>query len=294
MKMEWKALVLGIVVVVAAQDPSPNSTLLARRYQEGEKLSYRMKGLNEQWRYEVDADGIVKKAPDGTYFEDFGWSHLVSDGKESALSPATQSLRQDLTLDTRRTPGFPNLSQADPRLVGPLTDMLTFYVDVRLAIKNGKLAKAGDHFYFKRGTPASWADGNYVLVGESSIDFDITLKEVNQAKNTATLLARHVPPEKPEVRLPAEWMHKPVADTANNWVLVQKRGKDKDKYLAAVGKEIFNDEIVLSLTDGKILSATMDNPVQTVERECSDAALTQCGDPQPHLIRRQVEISLRQ
>jgi hypothetical protein len=129
-----------------------------------------------------------------------------------------------------------------------------------------------------------------VVVGESSIDFDLTLKEVNHENKTATLVVRHVPPEKPEVKLAAEWMHNPVADTPNNWVLVQRRGGGK--YFAAVGKETFDDEIVLSLADGKILSATMDNPVKTVERECSDAALTQCSEPKPHLIRRQVQIAL--
>jgi hypothetical protein len=273
-----------------AQDLSPGTNLLFRRYQEGEKLTYKMKGLNEQWHYEIQADGIVKKAPDGAYFEEFAWSNLISDGKQSPLSPATSNLRQELTLDLKRPLAFPNLSQVDPHLVGPLTDLLTFYVDVRLAIKNGQLAKAGDHFYFKLGKPASWADGNYVLVGESSIDFDITLKEVNRSNNTATLLARHVPPEKPEVKLPADWMRKPVSDTPNNWVLVQKEGEGK--YLAAVGKEVFDDEIVLSLADGKILSATMSNPVQTVERECADAALTQCGEERPHMIKRQIEITL--
>jgi hypothetical protein len=64
------------------------------------------------------------------------------------------------------------------------------------------------------------------------------------------------------------------------------------KYLAAVGKETFDVEIRLSLTDGKILSATLDNPVETIERECLDATLTGCSDPQPHSIRRQIEITV--
>jgi hypothetical protein len=47
------------------------------------------------------------------------------------------------------------------------------------------------------------------------------------------------------------------------------------------------------LTDGKILSATIVNPLQTIERECEDAALTKCGDPKPHPISRQIELSLQ-
>ena len=53
------------------------------------------------------------------------------------------------------------------------------------------------------------------------------------------------------------------------------------------------DEIVLSLSDGMILSATMDNRVQTIERECPDSSVTQCGEPKPHFISRQVEIYLK-
>jgi hypothetical protein len=288
-------LLLGVVIAVgamlAAQDIPPDSNPLLRHYREGEKLPYHMKGLNESWRYEIQADGIVKKDAAGTYYEEYAWSHLISDGQAVTLSPATLNFRQQLTLDPNHNPTFPNLSQVDPRLVGPLTDMLTFYVDVWLAGKSGRLVHTGDHFYEKHGTPASWADGNHVLLGQSSIDFDFTLKDLNRSNNTVTLLARHVPPEQPQVKLPAEWMRKPVADTPNNWDQIQKT--KGGKYLVAVGKEVFNDEIVLSLSDGKILSATMDNPVQTVERECDDPGAVQCGELKSHFIRRQIEVSLQ-
>ncbi|MGB8323965.1 MAG: hypothetical protein WCE52_13485 [Candidatus Acidiferrum sp.] len=113
---------------------------------------------------------------------------------------------------------------------------------------------------------------------------------MNAAEHTAVLLVRHVPPEKPQVHLGAEWMQAPVADTPNNWVGVQKA--KEGKYLAAVGKETFDVEITVSLTDGKILAGTMDNPVQTIPRECDDEALTKCGDPTPQLIHRKIELTL--
>jgi len=278
--------------LLPAQTPPADQNPLLRRYHEGEKLTYHMKGINEVWHYEIQADGIVIKDSAGTYYEEYRWSNLISDNQKVVLSPATLDMRQQVTLDPNHNPSFPNLANVDTRLIGPITDMLTFYVDLWLADKAGQLKHAGDHFYFKRGTPNSWADGNYVLLGEDSIDFDFTLKEVNQPANTATLLIRHVPPEKPEVKLPADWMQKPVADTPNNWVQIQKT-KD-GKYLAAVGKETFDVEIKLSLTDGKILSATLDNPLQTIERECEDAALTKCGDSKPHPIKRQIQIALEQ
>jgi hypothetical protein len=88
--------------------------------------------------------------------------------------------------------------------------------------------------------------------------------------------------------LPGAWMHTPVSDTPNNWVQV---GKDRDgKYVASVGKETFDDVIKTSLADGRILSATMENPVEVLERQCNDAALTVCGDPIRYQIRRRIAI----
>ncbi len=66
-------------------------------------------------------------------------------------------------------------------------------------------------------------------------------------------------------------MSQPVSDTPNNWVQVQK---SEGKFIASVGKETFEDRVELSLRDGKILSASLDNPVQSLERECLDALLT--------------------
>jgi hypothetical protein len=53
-------------------------------------------------------------------------------------------------------------------------------------------------------------------------------------------------------------------------------------------------KLTVSLTDGKILSGTIDNPVTATERICKDAALLNCTDPHPRAILRQIEISLVQ
>jgi hypothetical protein len=282
--------IFAAAILLVAQDLTGDHIALLRRYHEGEKLTYRMKGSNESWHYEIQADGVVKKDPAGNYFEEYGWSNLVSDNQKVALSPASLGFRQQVSLDPNRNPAIPNLSQVDTRLIGPITDFMTFYADLWLAEKTGQLTHAGDHFLFKHGKPNSWADGTYVLIGEDALDFDFTLKEVKHSENTATLLIRHVPPQNPEINLPAEWMRKPVANTANNWVQVQKM--EQGKYLAAVGKETFEVEITLSLIDGKILSGQIDNAVETIERQCADSALTTCGDSKPHSIRRQIAIKL--
>lgn len=210
-------------------------------------------------------------------------------GGAVALPPESVKFRQLLSLAPNYAPAVPNLSQVHPMLIGPITDLLTFYSDLWLAIRTGVFTRARDHLYKKHGTPASWADGAYVLIGEDSIDFDITLADINESGKVATLTVRHVPPQQPQVRLPAGWMREPVADTPNNWVEVAKKD---GKYIAAVGKETFDVQMKVSLADGRVLSGSIDNPVQTVERECADAALTSCAGPRPHQLRRQIEITL--
>ena len=267
----------------------PNNNLLSRRYHEGESLSYHMKGINDNWRYEIDAHGIVKKSAGGGFVEEFSWSNLVSNRPGDVLPPAAAGFRQTLSLSPAEPLTIPDFSKV-LIIVGPITDMLTFYSDLLLASRLGKLNSAGDHFYFAHGAPNSWADGNYVLLGQDSIDFDLTLKEVNQASHTATLIVRHVPPAQPQVKLPADWMRAPVADTPNNWVQVEKLGEGK--YNAQVGKETFNVELTIDLVDGKILAVSMDNPVIAIERDCTDAALASCAPPRNLKIHRQIEMRL--
>ena len=172
-----------------------------------------MKGENNGWTYEVQANGIVKKNKSGNYVEEYSWSDFKSnDGK--SLSPTSLNFRQTLSLDPAAPPAIPDLSQVQPFLIGPITDMLTVLcrsLDGREASPASRMPD--DHAYVKLGGPNSWADGNYVVLGEDSIDFDITLKEVNTSSQTATLMVKHVPPAQPKVKLPAPWMQAPVSDT---------------------------------------------------------------------------------
>lgn len=280
---------LGVCSWLFAQSDPPRRSLLERRYREGETLVYRMKANNEGWRYEVQASGVVKKDSSDAWIEEYAWSNLISNGAPFRLPPASVEFRQLLSLDPRRPVAIPNLAVVHPMLIGPITDLLTFYADLWLAEKIGALGKPGDHVYVERGTPASWADGDRVVFGESSIDFDITLSQVDAARGVATLLVRHVPPKKAHLKLPAVWMQEAVAETPNNWVNVVRKDS---KYVAEVGKETFDVQLIVSLWDGKILSGTMHNPVTAQARECQDAALTNCGTPRPHHILRQVDISL--
>jgi hypothetical protein len=282
-------LLCAASAVLIAQAPAPNP--LHRQYREGEKLVYRMNGINESWNYSIQANSIVKKDANGAFFEEIQWSGMESGSQKVVFPASAAEFRQKLSLDPNTMPSMPNLKQIDPKMVGPVTDFGTFYVDLWLVLKTGQLAKPGDHFYFYMPMTPSWADGNQVLVGEDSIAFDMTWKSTNATDQTATLVIRHVPPEKPTIHLSADWMQKPVADTPNNWVEVKKL--QDGKFEAAVGKETFEVELKVDLKDGKILHGSMKNPVTTIERTCTDASLTQCDAPKPHEIQRTIEITLQ-
>lgn len=263
---------------------------LSRSYREGETLAYHMKATNkgrsETKRYEADVNCVVKKDPVGIFAEECAWSNLMVNGQPTVLSPAAQSFRQTVSLDSKSTPAVPDLSQVIP-LVGPITDLLTFYSDLWLANRTNQLHRSGDHFYFEHGTPNSWADGSYVLLGQDSIDFDMSLAD--QTQGTNIVVVRHVSPAKSQIKLSADWMKMPVVgDTPNNWVEVEKTSEGA--FSAEVGKETFDVRLTVSQS-GKIQSATLDNPVEVLQRDCNDAELTKCGTPVRYQIMRRIELT---
>jgi hypothetical protein len=279
----------------AARSQGVAPLTLERRYQDGEAVAYKMQASNEghvrNIRYKARVSGAVKKNVAGVFVEELAWSDLSVNGQPTALTPASEQFRETLSLAPDYSLSIPDLSQVQPILIGPITDLLAFYSDVQLAMRQKSLLKAGDHVYVKHGMPNSWADGTYVVLGQDAIDFDIALKSIDKTSRTAVLVVRHVPPKEHGIQWPAEWMDAPVSDAPNNWVEVEKSSDPSGgKYAAEVGKETFQADIAVALGSGRILSATMDNPVEVLQRDCTDRALAICGDPIRYRIRRQIAI----
>jgi hypothetical protein len=286
------AWLLITFLLFCAQSEAATNPLL-RHYREGETISYSMRGTNQDrhqtLRYEVQAEGVVKKDATGVFFEEYRWSNLRVNQAPITLPAVNTNFRQLVSLDPHFKLSIPDLAGIDPILIAPIVDLLNFYAELSLTMRQPNLVHAGDHASVKNGAPNSWADGRYTLVGEDAIDFDITLKDLDPAAKGVTIIVRHIPPSQPDIKLAAAWMHIAVVPgTPNNWVQVSKH-KD-GKYTAAVGRETIDVELKVSLDSGRILSATMDNPVEILERECADAALADCGDPVRYQVRRQIEI----
>jgi hypothetical protein len=288
------AFILMVWVAGPAQTgPSlPPAQPLVRAYRAGEVLTYRMQARNQDREgtlsYEATATVEVQKNAAGQCVESIAWSDYTRNGKPVPLNKACQAFRQILSRSPGWVPSLPNLAEVK-QVEGPVLDLLTFYVDLFMASLTG-LTKEGDHRYFPVPMTNSWAAGESLLVAEDSVDFDLTLQSVDTARQIATLLVKHVPPKEQRVKLQADWMKVPVAAGPNNWVQVARQADGS--FLVEVGQESFEVVLRLDLTDGKILSAVMDNPVEVRRRVCKDAALVDAGEPLHYTIHRHIELAL--
>jgi hypothetical protein len=268
----------------AAQQP------LARRYAVGDTIHYQMRAINVEGadtiRYQAAVDGRVVRDSTGLFIEQLIWSHLVRGSASIALPNNAARAGQTLSLASGWQP-VPSLSDLDPRLVGPVLDLFTFYVDLKLAASQSAIAKRGDHVYLALGIGGSWADGTRTIVGRDAVDFDVTLEELS--RDQATVVVKHLAPAAEKLELPAAWMRDPVGDRPNNWVDVTKT--TDGRYRARVGQETFRVDMTISSLDGRLLSATMDNPVDVVERVCTNTALDDCGTPVRYRIRRVISLA---
>lgn len=267
------------------------------------------RGREHTISYAAEAHAIVRRDEQGRFFEEFRWTRLQLNGQDVPLDQASLDFRQRVSLDARidMTPPAPqDIARINPMLIGPVFDLMTFYVDLHPALHQGKLTHIGDRVHVPHSQPNSWADGTRVIIGEDCIDFELALTHTDNT--SATLNVRHVPPERSSIRLPAEWMHERInPQRPNNWVQVQRAqdsaapGADADggadagagaagRFVAAAGHETFDVVIVVDRLSGAITSATMDNPVDLVQRTCSDDALTDCGEPVKFQIRRRIEL----
>jgi len=281
-------LAAGTLCLAGQLRAQSSAGLLVRRYHDGDSLHYRMDGTNQHpgslRRYSARTDGVVRRDTAGRFVEEIDWSHLMRNDSEVAIP--VSAAHQRLTLE----PGVmlpPDMAHINPALIGPALDLFTFYVDLWLSAKL-PLRHAGDHIRVPGHGANSWADGQHVVLGEDAVDFDITLGGVDSAAGTVQLDVRHVPTTDSHVRLPAAWMRAPLFDTPSNWVQVTHAADGS--YVAGVGRETFDVQLVVSLVDGRIISATMDNPVDVLERVCSDAELASCGDESRYRIFRHVTL----
>ena len=60
---------------------------------------------------------------------------MTSNGQPYPLTPAMVQFRQPLSLDPNWMPSMPDLTKVDAKMIGPITDLMTVYVDLWLMNK---------------------------------------------------------------------------------------------------------------------------------------------------------------
>lgn len=283
-------MILLFISILPKAEAAPG---FQRSYNEGEILTYIMTGLNDGVAYTAMSEGLVKRNSQNSFFEEFSWTDLSVSGSKLVLSSDDLSFRHFLSLDRTYTTPFPNISNINKFLIGPVFDLMTFYVDVQLFYMRFGELKPGDSLRIPHGSPNSWADGKRVIIGEDCIDFLLRLEEMDHSSHIAKIQVDHLPPENACVQFPADWMKKPVSDSANNWV--QVIDNFDGTYTASVGKETFEVKVQIDTKSGKILSAIMDNPVVVIERTCKSKDLndTSCTSNLKKQIHRLIKLDLK-
>jgi hypothetical protein len=276
-------------ILLAAIPLIPARAQFARRYASGDTVSYVMNGLNaeegrDSIRYRGAASGVVTRDSAGRWSEQLTWTQLDRNDAHVALDPP--HARQVLSL-APEWQALPDLRGVAPQLIGPMLDLFTFYVDAKLAVSQAGVRAPGDSVLLPLGVGGSWADGQSVVMGKDAVDFQIRL--ISVAADRATIEVRHVPPAASKLALAAPWMNQAVGTLPNNWVEVVKR--PDSRYRARVGSESFDVVLEIGRSDGRLLSAVMHNPVEVVERDCDDAALSVCGSQRRYWISRVITLA---
>jgi len=74
------------------------SSFLARHYTDGERVSYLMKGSENETSYEVRMTATTAKRTDGQFFESLAWSDMKVDGQPRSLSPDCRTRSRQIGL----------------------------------------------------------------------------------------------------------------------------------------------------------------------------------------------------
>ncbi len=277
---------LLLVLLVFSSTKFAFAGILERKYVEGEILKYRI--LNSYYSngnptggYEGNAISIVKKGADGVFFEELQWNKITKNGIQIEVP---LEFRQHVSHDPNFKMGLPPKGLAN---TAALLDTLNFYANYFVAAKS-KVRNINDHDYVdNKGIPATWTDGNVVIFGADCIDFEITLVSVKG--DYASFRVANVPSKNIcNYSYPTElkWLNRFMKNTSNNWfnVIDLKDGS----YVIQYGLETINTIININLSTGKIVSASMHNPVIHQTAVCKGLAENTCGKFKEESLSREV------
>ena len=276
-----------MISFIAAAALSASTFTYERIYTNGQVSRYQYT--------EQDADSIARRTAtaelttvvrNGIPTERVRWIGLQDKAGHDLNEQAQAFPAYDLSLDTRAVPMHRVSTDAVPELEGPVDDLLNFLVDLSAGVGVSQLHAPGDTRAMANPVSGDFS-GATVPLGRDFILLTTTLKSLD--KDRAEFQSSYQPPH--GVGLPPyrPWMSEPVCGGPNNFQIVQKQGPG---FVALWGCESFVVDTVVERSDGRMLSASMVNPLSLKGRFCQDAALTACTNiPDVH-IERHVELKL--
>ncbi|MGH9657136.1 MAG: hypothetical protein ACRD96_01255 [Bryobacteraceae bacterium] len=245
--------------------------------------------LGQIFRYEmkttVDGGAGVETATsvhevvvrDGIPRERVRWTGLVgSDGVDYG-----EAARKAGTMELSLHPAGPLelvKPAGNPRMVGPVTDLYTFFFAVSPRAGVTRAEGPGDVYVRPEPVMGDWSDGEQFLIGQDRTEVRIKLvsREPRLVYETA-----FVPPAAGGLEMARDWMREPVCGPApNNFQMVRRQG---EQFVVLWGCEEFTTRT--EMDSGRIERATMNNVLRWRMRVCMDRELGRCFD-QPNLSRR--------
>lgn len=219
--------------------------------------------------------------------EQVKWVALDSEG-QNLDAEARAFPPYDLSLDPKDPDGLvlPDTTNAGD-LLGPVTDLGNFYVDLSPKTGIGTLHQPG-----QSAADPTPLNGNFPSatrpVGKDLLQLTTTLTSLTGRR--ATFTSSFTPPAAGGLTLTQSFMDSPVCgSTPNNFETVVQGSTG---YVALWGCESNTITTVVDRASGRIESVQMNNPLQLEEVSCQDEALTECSSPAPVTLQQAAQLTL--
>jgi hypothetical protein len=268
-----------------------------RDYAPGESYRYKMVRTYEEngaFKREEIAESLHEVPEEGPPRERISFTSLTkrtAEGTEDLSAAIAKFPAYETSVSATSNPelsALPDLKGWDMGVVGPVTDLHTFLIAVSHQVGADKISEPGQTYTTGEAAKASWANGENIPVGEDCIQISITLLE--STDDRATYETRFMPPTEACLTPLKPWMEAPVVEgTPNNFQQQMMMGP---MAAAMWGREQFVITSTIRRSDGRILSATMDNPLTLMLKVGCDPNLDSCKHELPMAIHRKLKLEL--
>jgi hypothetical protein len=273
----------------------PGQADFGRKYRAGE--TYRYKLASEQfyggvWTATTVAICELRVVRDinGIYHDMVRWISMQQMRPKDTLTEthhAVKVIPYSISLDPRGRLEIPKIKEAS--MTGPITDFNTFLVAVSPQLGATKLSAPGEIQINPQPVTGNFANGTTIIKGLDCLKTSVQLDEINP--DNVVITTYFLPPPQPCLSYLLPEMNTPVVkDTLNNFQMVVPVGKDR--FNIQYGREYFVIRSVVRKSDGKIISATMNNVLTLKLKYNCTGEYKDCKGEFPSNIERKLTLEL--